>query len=82
MKKVEPVEPDTLRAEYRREDLGKGTRGKYLAAHREGTNLVWLSADVAKAFPTPEAVNEALRGLMNLARATTRQRGARGPTLS
>lgn len=66
MKKAKPAENDELRSEYRREDLGKGVRGKYFAAYQKGTNLVLLSPDVAKAFPTSEAVNEALRGLLQL----------------
>ena len=59
---------DDLRPEYRREDLGKGIRGKYFQSFQKGTNLVLLSPDVAKAFPTEDAVNEALRSLLNLAR--------------
>ncbi|MGC9197033.1 MAG: hypothetical protein ACP5IL_16530 [Syntrophobacteraceae bacterium] len=58
---------DELRPEYRREDLGPGVRGKYLEAYRDGTNLVLLSPDVAKAFPTGEAVNNALRSLIEVA---------------
>ncbi|MFA4903662.1 MAG: hypothetical protein WC600_13075 [Desulfobaccales bacterium] len=65
---------DDLRSEYRREDLGPGVRGKYLEASRSATNLVLLSPDVAQAFPTEEAVNEALRSLIELARRAT------GPT--
>jgi hypothetical protein len=64
---------DDLRPEYRREDLGPGVRGKYLEAVRSGTNLVLLSPDVAEAFPTEEAVNEALRSLIEIARRTTKQ---------
>ena len=60
-------ETDEVRPEYRREDLGQGIRGKYLEAYREGTNLVLLSPDVAKAFPTEEAVNRALRSLIEVA---------------
>ena len=56
-----------LRPEYRREDLGTGVRGKYLDAFRAGTNLVLLNADVAKAFPTEDSVNKALRSLMEVA---------------
>ncbi len=62
---------DSLRTEYRREDLGKGVRGKYFEQHAQGTNLVLLQPEVAKVFPTPEAVNEALRGLMQLAQKVT-----------
>jgi hypothetical protein len=58
---------EELRSEYRREDLGPGVRGKYLEAYRAGTNLVLLSPDVAKAFPTDEAVNDALRSLVEVA---------------
>jgi len=61
---------EDLRPEYRREDLGKGVRGKYFEAYQKGSNLVLLSPDVAKAFPTSEAVNEALRGLLSLAEQT------------
>lgn len=60
-------ESDELRPEYRREDLGPGGRGKYLAAYRAGTNLVLLSPEVAKVFSTEESVNEALRHLIEVA---------------
>ncbi len=66
MKKAKSGEESDLRPEYRREDLGKGVRGKYYSAYRKGSNLVLLHPDVAKAFPTSEAVNEALRGLLEL----------------
>jgi len=60
-----------LRPEYKREDLGVGVRGKYYEEYRKGTNLVLLSPDVAKVFPTEEAVNEALRSLISLAEKST-----------
>jgi hypothetical protein len=59
---------DRLRREYKRGDLGAGVRGKHHRAYAEGTNLVLLSPDVAAAFPTEAAVNEALRSLIRLAR--------------
>ena len=62
---------DELRPAYRREDLGLGIRGKYFEAYQKGTNLVLLSPDVAKVFPTEEAVNEALRSLINIAKKST-----------
>lgn len=64
MKKADSMDRDTLRAEYRREDLGKIVRGKYYKQYMSGTNLVLLSPDVAKAFPTSESVNSALRTLL------------------
>lgn len=63
---------DDMRTEYRREDLGKGVRGKYFGRVVRGTNLVLLDSKVAKAFPTSAAVNEALLGLLSLTEQTTR----------
>jgi len=64
---MKKVKSNDLRPEYRREDLAKGVRGKYLKAYRAGTNLVLLRPEVAKAFPTEEAVNDALRSLIEVA---------------
>jgi hypothetical protein len=58
---------EEMRPEYRREDLGTGVRGKYFEAFQSGTNLVLLSPEVAKVFPTEELVNEALRYLIEVA---------------
>ena len=58
---------EEIRDEYRREELGKGTRGKYFARYSKGTNLFLLDERVAKAFPTADAINEALLGLLDLA---------------
>jgi hypothetical protein len=62
---------DELRPEYHRGALGSGVRGKYFESYRKGTNLILLSPDVAKAFPTEDAVNDALRSLINIARKST-----------
>jgi len=62
---------DELRPEYRREDLSQGVRGKYFESYQKGSNLVLLSPDVAKVFPTEAAVNEALRSLIDLAEKST-----------
>ena len=63
---------DDVRTEYRREDLGKGVRGKYYKRFTKGTNLVLLEDEVAKAFPTAQAVNEALSALLQLTNQTVR----------
>jgi len=66
MKKAEE-----MRAEYRREDLGKGVRGKHHAEFKKGNNLVLLTPKLAKIFPTNEAVNAALDSLVGVARSAT-----------
>jgi hypothetical protein len=55
---------DDLRPEYDLSQLRGGVRGKYLKRYRAGTNLALLAPDVRAAFPTDEAVNQALRSLM------------------
>lgn len=45
-------------------DFCKGERGKYARQYAEGTNVIFLDADVAKAFPDSESVNKALRWLI------------------
>lgn len=62
---------DDMRAEYRREDLGKGVRGKHFAEFKKGSNLVLLTPELAKVFPTNEAVNAALTSLVSVARSAT-----------
>ena len=64
MKKV-----DEMRAEYRREDLGKGVRGKHYEEFKKGSNLVLLTPELSKIFPTNEAVNTALSSLVGVARS-------------
>ena len=68
MKKVE----DTMHAEYKRSDFGKLERGKFFNEVAKGTSVVLLDPKLAKAFPTSEAVNEALRGLLALTEQTAR----------
>lgn len=63
-----PETEDDLRSEYDLKTLLKGgVKGKYADRYREGTNLVLLAPDVARAFPTEEAVNEALRLVIRIA---------------
>ena len=58
---------DRLRPEYDFSKMKGGVRGKYVERYRTGTNIVLLDPDVAQAFPTSDAVNEALRLLMQIA---------------
>jgi len=71
MKKVKNQDQDEMRTEYKREDLGIGVRGKYYEAYKEGHNVVLLKPEVAKAFPSEDAVNEALLSLIKIAQAST-----------
>jgi len=68
---MKTAKKEEMRKEYKREDLGKGIRGKYYEEYKKGTNLVLLSPDVASAFPDDASVNEALRGLLKIARQST-----------
>jgi hypothetical protein len=69
------VQDDDLRPEYDFSSMAGGVRGKYVERYREGVNLALLDPEVAQAFPTDDAVNEALRTVL---RATKAQRRAKG----
>jgi hypothetical protein len=61
-----------LRPEYDF-DYSKAVRGKYYRRLlEEGSNVVILEPDVAKAFQDSSSVNEALRSLLKLTRSTER----------
>lgn len=63
-------------------DFHGGVRGKYARRYAEGTNLVLLDPDVATEFPNAEAVNNALRTLMDgrrRAKGAVRPRAGSGP---
>jgi hypothetical protein len=63
---------DELRAEYKF-DYSKGVRGKYYKRLlKEGSNVVILEPDIAKAFPTSAAVNEALRMVLRAGQSARR----------
>lgn len=65
--KTAKQENEEMRSHYNREDLGKGVRGKYYADYQSSHNLVRLKPEVAQAFPSEEAVNEALMALIKIA---------------
>jgi hypothetical protein len=84
--KPNPADIDELRPAYDFATMKDGVRGKYVERYRAGTNLALLEADVAAAFPTDEAVNEALRTILKAAAGisrpgtptTKRRRAAKG----
>jgi hypothetical protein len=72
-----------MRAEYHF-DYAKAVRGKYhQRLQKEGANVVVLDPDVARAFRSSAAVNEALRSLLRMSEATRRLTSrSRGRTAS
>jgi hypothetical protein len=72
MKKGSSRQNDDLRPEYDFSSLKGGVRGKYYRRFQAGTNIVRLEPDLAKVFPTDEAVNEALRTVIRASRAPRR----------
>jgi hypothetical protein len=66
---------DELRAEYDLSKMQGAVRGKYAQRYKEGSNVIMLAPDVAEAFPNAQAVNEALRLLMNIARSSSKPAG-------
>lgn len=72
MKAKSAVPSDDMRAEYDF-DYSKAVRGKYYRRLlKEGANVVVLEPDIAKAFRSSAAVNEALRSLLRMSEATRR----------
>jgi hypothetical protein len=73
MKKAKDSElEDWGKANYKRADLGEPVRGKYAKRIRESTNVVVLDPQIAKAFPNDDAVNNALRGLIQSTRGAAK----------
>ena len=74
MKKISTRKQDDyeLKKEY---DLSKMTvlpKGRFDPKRRIGSNVVILEPDIAKAFPSDEAVNEALRLLLKASNLSQR----------
>lgn len=75
MKKENRIAEEDVRPEYNFASMKGGVRGKYVKRFRAGTNLILLEPDITTAFPTDDAVNEALRGLLKTANAVRRKGG-------
>lgn len=70
MKKTKTAGVAEIRAEYRKADFPSGlVRGKYAARLSAGANIVILEPEIAAAFPTSRAVNEALGVVLQAARS-------------
>ena len=63
---------DDLRPEYKRSDFGVMERGKYAVAARAALKIAVLRPEIAQAFPTSEAVNDALATMLTIASESKR----------
>ena len=70
MKKASMKMADQDIPDLKREQLGKGVRGKHLKHFLHGSNVVVLQPEILKAFPTSEAVNKALASMLAFAHET------------
>ena len=79
MKKAKRTKSGALRRSYSRKDFPKGfVRGKYAARFAKDSNMVRLDPEIHAAFPTSAAVNEALAGLLRVARSARLSRRSTG----
>lgn len=63
-----PSDDYDLADDYDLSQLPVMPRGRYAPERRAGSNVVVLEPDVAEAFPNDEAVNEALRLVIRIAK--------------
>lgn len=78
MKKTKTTGVADMRAAYRKADFPSGlVRGKYAARLSAGANIAILEPEIAAAFPTSRAVNEALGVVLQAARLAKPAAGAK-----
>ena len=66
---------DEMRSKYKLSDFKKLVRGKFHVEVVKGASVALLDPAIAKAFPTSEAVNEALLCLLMLTENKARLTG-------
>ena len=69
MKKANRKPTSRLRSKSGFASLEDVVRSLYLKRSRAGTNLILLDPDLAKAFPTEDAVNDALRSFLRMTKS-------------
>ena len=79
MRKANRKVANDLRPEYDFVSMKGGIRGKYANQFRAGTTLILLDPELAKAFPTAAAVNDALRALLRLMQSVRLPHQSSGP---
>ncbi len=67
-----PTIKNDMRTEYKRSDFGAMERGKFYEFAVNATKAVILRPEIAKAFPTSEAVNDALATMLTIANESKR----------
>jgi hypothetical protein len=67
---------DDLRPEYNFDEMQGRVQGKYYERYKARMPMVRLAPDVAAAFPSEEAVNTALRLLIQLAKQQVKEPAA------
>ncbi len=67
-----------LRDEYDLSQMTVVPKGRFAPGRRQGKNVVVLAPDVAEAFPSDDAVNEALRLVIQMAKIPKREVEATG----
>ncbi len=75
MPKPDDPEDYDLRDEYDLSQMTVVPRGRFAPERRQGKNIVILERELAEAFPTDEAVNEALRLVVQMARIPKQKNG-------
>lgn len=80
-KSIKHCSRDNMRPEYDFVLMRGGIPRKHYKEYRKGSNVVLLQRDVAEAFPSEEAVNEALRGILKTTRAVRQTGGLSDRTL-
>ena len=70
MKKTSTKKDEQAIPELKRSQLGVGVRGKYFKKFTQASNVVVLRPEIQKAFPTSEAVNNALASMLAFVQET------------
>ena len=70
---IRQEQDDDLVPECDFSSMSGAVRGKYYQRYRAGVNLALLEPEVAKAFPTDTAVNDALRKVLRATKAPKRR---------
>lgn len=63
-----------MRDQYDLTKLKGAVRGKYAGRYPSDIHVVALDPDVAKAFPDAKSVNDALRGILEVAQRIRKKR--------